>query len=204
MSSWCLCITLCRYFGQCRASFFAVMRALNMLSRSYRGHDIKMLPKSNTSPCCNPVDGSTTSVCRSLHVQPHVVQPSLHIGQAILLTGILALRTCRCADVCKAEQSIATCCMDCKYVHCNQRDRQSKHSVLSKALAKRADLQPPQRYMSGFMRTDHECCDPGKSMYESDDIVKHLFSNYGDGQVPWGLSLGLFTTLSCGLALLPR
>ena len=41
-------------------------------------------------------------------------------------------------------------------------------------------------------------------MYESDDIVKYLFSNYGDGQVPWGLSLGLFTTLSCGLALLPR
>lgn len=45
---------------------------------------------------------------------------------------------------------------------------------------------------------------PGKSMYESDDIVKYLFSNYGDGQVPWGLSLGIFTTLSCGLALIPR
>lgn len=41
-------------------------------------------------------------------------------------------------------------------------------------------------------------------MYESDDIVKYLFSNYGDGQVPWGLSLGIFTALSCGLALLPR
>lgn len=41
-------------------------------------------------------------------------------------------------------------------------------------------------------------------MYESDDIVKYLFSNYGDGQVPWGLSLGFFTTLSCGLALIPR
>ena len=45
---------------------------------------------------------------------------------------------------------------------------------------------------------------PGKSMYESDDIVKYLFSNYGDGQVPWGLSLGIFTALSCGLALIPR
>lgn len=44
----------------------------------------------------------------------------------------------------------------------------------------------------------------GKSMYESDDIVKYLFSNYGDGQVPWGLSLGLLTALSCGLALIPR
>ena len=41
-------------------------------------------------------------------------------------------------------------------------------------------------------------------MYESDDIVKYLFSNYGDGQVPLLLSLGLITTLSCGLALLPR
>ena len=41
-------------------------------------------------------------------------------------------------------------------------------------------------------------------MYESDDIVKYLFGNYGDGQVPWGLSLGIFTALSCGLALLPR
>ena len=41
-------------------------------------------------------------------------------------------------------------------------------------------------------------------MYESDDIVKHLFNNYGDGKVPWGLSLGILTALSCALALLPR
>ena len=41
-------------------------------------------------------------------------------------------------------------------------------------------------------------------MYESDDIVKYLFNNYGDGKVPWGLSLGIFTALSCGFALIPR
>lgn len=41
-------------------------------------------------------------------------------------------------------------------------------------------------------------------MYESDDIVKYLFDNYGDGKVPWGLSLGIITALSCSLALIPR
>ena len=41
-------------------------------------------------------------------------------------------------------------------------------------------------------------------MYESDDIVKYLFNNYGDGKVPWGLSLGIITALSCGIALIPR
>ena len=44
----------------------------------------------------------------------------------------------------------------------------------------------------------------GTSMYESGDIVKYLFNNYGDGRVPWGLSLGIFTALSCGFALIPR
>ena len=44
----------------------------------------------------------------------------------------------------------------------------------------------------------------GTAMYESDDIVKYLFNNYGDGKVPWGLSLGIITALSCSLALIPR
>ncbi len=44
----------------------------------------------------------------------------------------------------------------------------------------------------------------GAAMYESDDIVKYLFNNYGDGKVPWGLSLGIITALSCSLALIPR
>ena len=44
----------------------------------------------------------------------------------------------------------------------------------------------------------------GSAMYESDDIVKYLFDNYGDGKVPWGLSLGIITALSCSLALIPR
>ena len=44
----------------------------------------------------------------------------------------------------------------------------------------------------------------GKAMYESDDIVKYLFQEYGDGNVPWGLKLGILTALSCALALIPR
>lgn len=40
----------------------------------------------------------------------------------------------------------------------------------------------------------------GKSLYESDDIIRHLYREYGDGQVPWVLRLGPLTTLSAGLA----
>lgn len=44
----------------------------------------------------------------------------------------------------------------------------------------------------------------GRSMYESDDIVAYLFSEYGDGRVPALLRGGFLTTLTCGLALAPR
>jgi hypothetical protein len=44
----------------------------------------------------------------------------------------------------------------------------------------------------------------GKSIYESDDIIQYLFSEYGDGNVPLALRLGFATTLTCGLALAPR
>jgi hypothetical protein len=44
----------------------------------------------------------------------------------------------------------------------------------------------------------------GKQMYESDDIIQYLFTEYGDGQVPLPLRLGTLTTLTCGLALAPR
>lgn len=40
----------------------------------------------------------------------------------------------------------------------------------------------------------------GKSLYESDDIIRHLYREYGDGRVPWVLRLGPLTTLSAGLA----
>jgi glutathione S-transferase len=40
----------------------------------------------------------------------------------------------------------------------------------------------------------------GVEMYESDDIVRHLFRNYGDGQVPWSLALGPLTLASAALA----
>ncbi len=36
----------------------------------------------------------------------------------------------------------------------------------------------------------------GDAMYESDDIVRHLFENYGSGQVPRSLALGPLTNLS--------
>lgn len=41
-------------------------------------------------------------------------------------------------------------------------------------------------------------------MYESDEIIRYLFTEYGDGQVPLALRLGFATTLTCGLALAPR
>ncbi|KIZ01293.1 hypothetical protein MNEG_6670 [Monoraphidium neglectum] len=44
----------------------------------------------------------------------------------------------------------------------------------------------------------------GKQLYESDDIINYLFTEYGDGQVPLSLRLGFLTTLTCGLGLAPR
>lgn len=44
----------------------------------------------------------------------------------------------------------------------------------------------------------------GISMYESDDIIKYLVGKYGDGSVPLMLSLGIFTTLTAGLAMIGR
>jgi glutathione S-transferase len=40
----------------------------------------------------------------------------------------------------------------------------------------------------------------GKGMYESDDIVRHLFSEYGDGRVPPLLAAGPLTDASAALA----
>ena len=44
----------------------------------------------------------------------------------------------------------------------------------------------------------------GVAMYESDAIVRHLATKYGDGKVPLGLSLGPITTLSASLASAAR
>ena len=44
----------------------------------------------------------------------------------------------------------------------------------------------------------------GVEMYESDDIVRHLFENYGDGTVPIVLALGPLTDLSSMLASAAR
>src|SRR5262245_62876276 len=40
----------------------------------------------------------------------------------------------------------------------------------------------------------------GQEMYESDDIVRYLFTSYGDGSVPWLLALGPLTLAGAGLA----
>ncbi len=40
----------------------------------------------------------------------------------------------------------------------------------------------------------------GTSMYESMDIARYLASTYGDGTLPWTLSLGPLTTVTSGVA----
>ncbi|KAJ3691631.1 hypothetical protein LUZ61_020795 [Rhynchospora tenuis] len=42
------------------------------------------------------------------------------------------------------------------------------------------------------------------AMYESDDIIRYLANKYGDGTIPPMLSLGLFTTLTAGFAMIGR
>jgi glutathione S-transferase len=44
----------------------------------------------------------------------------------------------------------------------------------------------------------------GEQMYESDDIVRYLFTRYGDGRVPGLLAMGPLNTLSSVLAGMPR
>ncbi|KAB2046420.1 hypothetical protein ES319_D01G233300v1 [Gossypium barbadense] len=44
----------------------------------------------------------------------------------------------------------------------------------------------------------------GVAMYESDDIIKYLVEKYGDGSVPFMLSLGLLMTLTAGFAMIGR
>eukprot|EP00884_Botryococcus_braunii_P002629 jgi/Botrbrau1/12367/Bobra.0239s0016.1 len=43
-----------------------------------------------------------------------------------------------------------------------------------------------------------------KAMLESDDIIKYLCNQYGDGKVPWQVSLGPITVLGAGLAAAAR
>ncbi|XP_057488728.1 uncharacterized protein LOC130774688 isoform X2 [Actinidia eriantha] len=44
----------------------------------------------------------------------------------------------------------------------------------------------------------------GVAMYESDEIIRYLVGKYGDGNVPFMLSLGLLTTLTEGFAMIGR
>jgi glutathione S-transferase len=46
--------------------------------------------------------------------------------------------------------------------------------------------------------------DAGVEMYESDAIVRHLFTRYGDGALPAGLRGGALSQISLALAGLPR
>ena len=40
----------------------------------------------------------------------------------------------------------------------------------------------------------------GRSMYESEEIVRYLFATYGDGNMPWQLSIGPLSTATAALA----
>lgn len=44
----------------------------------------------------------------------------------------------------------------------------------------------------------------GAAMYESDDIIKYLADNYGDGTVPLALRLGAATAITAGLSGIGR
>lgn len=44
----------------------------------------------------------------------------------------------------------------------------------------------------------------GVALYESNDIIRHLFQHYGVGSVPLSLALGPLTTLSSAVASFPR
>ncbi|KAK9785024.1 hypothetical protein WJX73_009973 [Symbiochloris irregularis] len=44
----------------------------------------------------------------------------------------------------------------------------------------------------------------GRNMLESDAIISYLFEQYGDGEVPIQFKLGPLTTITAGLAMLPR
>jgi glutathione S-transferase len=44
----------------------------------------------------------------------------------------------------------------------------------------------------------------GKEMYESDEIVAYLFEQYGDGGVPWTLSVPVITDVTAMLASIAR
>lgn len=67
------------------------------------------------------------------------------------------------------------------------------------------NFRPKVLQMGGKQRFPY-MVDPntGISMYESDDIIKYLVGKYGDGSVPFMLSLGLLTTLTEGFAMIGR
>ncbi|XP_055961449.1 uncharacterized protein LOC126677331 isoform X2 [Mercurialis annua] len=64
----------------------------------------------------------------------------------------------------------------------------------------------PKAIQMGGKRQFPYMVDPntGTAMYESDAIIKYLVDKYGDGKVPLMLSLGLFTTLTAGFAMIGR
>ncbi|XWS59486.1 hypothetical protein CRYUN_Cryun08bG0126200 [Craigia yunnanensis] len=58
-----------------------------------------------------------------------------------------------------------------------------------------------KRYPSLFPLVDPNI---GVAMYESDEIIKYLVGKYGDGSVPFMLSLSLLKTLTEGFAMIGR
>lgn len=64
----------------------------------------------------------------------------------------------------------------------------------------------PEAIARGGKRQFPYLVDPntGREMYESDVIVGYLFATYGDGSVPWMLSLPVIPDLTSGLASAAR
>lgn len=66
----------------------------------------------------------------------------------------------------------------------------------------------PQAIQMGGKRQFPFLVDPntGKQLYESDEIIKYLFNEYGPGEdkIPFMLKAGMLTSVTCGLGLLPR
>ena len=80
--------------------------------------------------------------------------------------------------------------IDCVYKPCPQGSPNFRPEAVKKS----------RKSMFPFMEDPNT----GRSMAESDDIIKYLADTYGDGSVPIMLRLGILTALTAGFSALPR
>ena len=92
---------------------------------------------------------------------------------------------------CKKVREMATYLdLDCEYRPCPQGSPNHRPEAVSKSGKSRFP----------FMEDPNT----GRSMLESDDIIKYLADTYGDGTIPFQLRLGGATVLTAGLGTLGR